>query len=481
MKYIFILIFCIWNLSFAEDRASIHQLEKEKYSRLPKHASFFDLTGKGIIPLAMDKVSTPTKAVFGYLPYWEYQTAPQYLQYDLLSHIAAFEFPVSADGTVTYPSYWPWTDVINAAHANGVKMIMCTTNFDTDEIHTLLTNASSKDNFFSNIKSIIESYSLQGVNVDFENIATDDRGALLNSFISDLTTYIHSELPGSEVSFAGPAVNWGGWDLSGLAASCDYIFIMGYDFYGSWSSTSGPCAPLTGGSHNVTNTVEVQYGEITENNPEKLILGVPYYGTRWQTESSEPYATVLEYINHPRYSDAWPQSATYGLLWDNQSQTPWYAYQDNGDWKQVWFDTDTSLGLKYDLSENHNLRGVGMWALGYDGSYPELWEELRRRYGQPSALNGPSFQEQTFELFQNFPNPFNPYTVFSYRLKTKSEIRLTIYNNLGQRVATLAKGTEWAGIHKIRWDGSDFSAGIYYLKLSVNNKWSQTKKIILLK
>ena len=76
--------------------------------------------------------------------------------------------------------------------------------------------------------------------------------------MADLTAYLHAEIPGCEVTFAGPAVNWSGaWDLPGLAASCDGIFIMGYAFWGSWSSTTGPNAPLIGGSYNITDTCSI--------------------------------------------------------------------------------------------------------------------------------------------------------------------------------------------------------------------------------
>ncbi len=465
MKYIILFLLLI-QFGFGQQYKSIHQIDSESHRYLPKHGSYFDISGKGIIPLSPQKKAALTKTVFGYLPYWEYQTAPDNLQYDLLSHIAAFEFPVATDGSVSYPSYWPWTDVINDAHSNGVNVVMCATNFETDEIHTILTNTTTQNTFFNNVKSIIQTYDLQGVNIDFENIASDDRGALLNSFMADLTSFMHSEVPGSEVSVAGPAVNWGGWDFSGLAASCDYIFIMGYDFYGSWSATSGPCAPLTGGSHNVTNTVEVQYAPVTQNNPEKLILGVPYYGSRWETESSEPYAAVIDYINHPRYRDAWPQSATYGLLWDEESQTPWYRYPESSVWRQVWFDTDSSLGLKYDLADVHALLGVGMWALGYDGAYPELWDELRKRYGEPSAIRQHAQNPQKFELLQNYPNPFNPETTIHFRLAAKSQVRLEVYNMLGQKIQTLLNGEQKVGIHSVRFNASALASGVYFYKLS---------------
>ncbi len=94
--------------------------------------------------------------------------------------------------------------------------------------------------------------------------------------MQELTDSVHSINEDLEVSYAAPAVNWGGWDLTGLANSCDYLFVMGYDFYGSWSSNAGPTAPLVGGSYNVTNTIYTQYANVSTFYPEKIILGVPY-------------------------------------------------------------------------------------------------------------------------------------------------------------------------------------------------------------
>ena len=83
----------------------------------------------------------------------------------------------------------------------------------------------------------------------------------------DLSNYVKTQLPDAEISFAGPAVNWGGWQFTGLAEACDYIFIMGYSFYGSWSTTTGPCAPLMGGSINISNTVNTQYSSVVQSHP----------------------------------------------------------------------------------------------------------------------------------------------------------------------------------------------------------------------
>ncbi len=375
-----IVLFTVILVFGQNEPRSIHYRQWLEHRNLTKVPSEFDPSGRGIRP--MEKRTTGSDSllakVFGYLPDWLYKGARDYMQYDLLTHIAAFDFAVSANGSISNPAYWPWTDVINAAHDSSVKVILTAVNFDADEIHTILTTA--KTSFFSNAKNKILTYNLDGINIDFEGLHSDDRGSLLNGFMSELTAYMHSEIPGSEVSFAGPSVNWGGWDLAGLAASCDYIFIMGYSFYGSWSSTSGPCAPLTGGSYNITNTVEVQYASVTGSHPEKLILGVPYYGNRWQTKSGDARSEAVDYIGSVSYKAAIQEANYNGASWDSQSQTPWFSYKDGSKWYQVWYDNVESLSRKYDLADSKNLLGVGMWALGYDDGRVELWNELRQRY-----------------------------------------------------------------------------------------------------
>ena len=353
---------------------SVHRLawEANRYTRTSP-----DLIGdlrEAIIPLQPGtRTSHPCATIFGYLPYWESST---YLHYDLLTHIACFSVEVNSDGSLGNSHGWPWTGVINAAHQHGVKIVLVATLFDSTGIQTLITNPTYKNNFFVNIKNKMLLGSADGLNIDFEE-GTGWQSSI-NAFMADLTTYIHAQIPGSEVTIAGPAVNWSGWDLPGLAASCDGIFIMGYAFWGSWSSSSGPNAPLTGGSANITNTVVTQYAGAA---PEKLILGVPYYGNHWTTASSSARSSVISFIGSTRFKNDQPNSLTYGIQWDATSQTPWYRWNDGTNWHQVWFDNAQSLGRKYDLAQSHSLQGVGMWALGYDGSRTELWDELEAQYG----------------------------------------------------------------------------------------------------
>lgn len=375
----------------AQERISIHEFDRKQHTRQNIQKSLFEQDGKGIIPLVKTEKYL-SSAVFGYLPDWEYTSAKSYLKYNLLTHIAAFDFAVDTNGVIYNPSYWPWTDVINGAHSAGTKIIMCVTNFTASQIHSILSSQEHKQAFYANVINKIQQYSLDGVNIDFEGTTTADRGSVLNTFMAELTAYVHSNLPGKEVSFAGPAVNWGGWDLLGLANACDYIFIMGYDFYGSWSTTTGPSAPLIGGgTYNVTNTVTSQYKAVIQSAPQKLILGVPYYGQKWKTKTDQANDAVVSYVGATTFTNDQPNSVTYGLKWNASTKTPWYCFKSDTLYSQIWFDNDSSLGLKYDLAKSYSLKGVGMWALGQDGSRQELWNLLQKKFysaATSAAVNG---------------------------------------------------------------------------------------------
>lgn len=361
---------------------SPHQLAQWAHRDDPSSPDLIADRGAAIIPLQSRSASThPCATVFGYLPYWE---TAEHLHYDLLTHVACFSVNVNSDGSLGNDHGWPWTSLINQAHANGVKAVLVATLFSNDAITTLINNETYKNDFFVNLKNKMLEGTTDGVNIDFEpgGSGSLDWESEVHYFMADLTAYFHAEVPDSEVTFAGPAVNWGDrWNLAALANSCDGIFIMGYAFAGSWSSTSGPNAPLTGGSINITDTVLDEYAAVTQNNPEKLILGVPYYGNHWTTSSSSARSSVISYVGSTRFYNDQPNSETYGLLWESSSQTPWYRWHDGFTWHQVWFDNADSLGLKYDLALDHGLQGVGMWALEYDGARDELWDLLDEKVG----------------------------------------------------------------------------------------------------
>lgn len=485
--FIFLFFALITNLFSQQENYSVHQQQQEEFGIKDYQKNLFLGDGTNMIPLQYDKSETNNITIFGYLPDWQYQSSKNYLRYDLLTHIACFDFAVDSIGNISYPAYWPWNDVINTAHQNGVKIILTAVNFNSNHIHNILTNDTAKTNFFDNLQSIIQEYKLDGVNIDFENLLVSDRGTVINSFMSDLNEFIKFFFPDAEVSFASPPINWSGWNFSELANACDYLFIMGYAFTGSWSTKTGGTAPLYGGTYNISNTINIQYANVVNNNPKKLILGVPYYGEKWETKDSLPHSPVVDYISSTRFQNDYVNANNYGLIWANDEKNPWYKYKLDSTWVQVWFDNDSSLGLKYSLVQSKNLRGIGMWALGYDGSRTELWNEIEKIfYPIVSVEEEDNNLSAGFYLSQNYPNPYNPTTKIRYYLLHTSFVTLKVYDILGQEVATIVNEEKPFDNYEVEFSGKGLSSGIYFYRLEVKNltqgkNFNEVKKMILLK
>ncbi|MFD1315341.1 glycosyl hydrolase family 18 protein [Namhaeicola litoreus] len=457
MKKLQITVFFLFLITLQTYCQQTHSSQKKELGQNIDLVPKFALSGKDIVPLK-SSFSKSNLTVFGFLPYWEYADAKTNLKYELLTHIALFDFMTNSKGEITNPSGWPWTDIINNAHSVGTKTILTLTNFGGAEdpaevVHKILTEPVAQNTLKLNIKSLILTYQLDGVNVDFEGLNTADRGALLNDFMKDLTEFIHTELPGKEVSFDGPAVNWGGWDLDGLCDAVDYLIIMAYDYNGGWSSKTGAVSPLVhpSGGISVTKSLTNDYQAPLLKNPNKLILGVPYYGKYWTTSTGLANSAVIKYIRSTFYKTAADEAISKGgFIWNDDSQTPWYKWL-NGEWNQVWQDNEQSLSKKYDLALQENLGGIGIWALNYDGDKPELWDLISAKF-----FNQLSVDHLESSALSVFPNPSNG-KFFIHSSKNLAINSIAVYNPFGQKIPIELINNSF--------DLSAFSNGIYFVRL----------------
>ncbi|MGH1364621.1 MAG: T9SS type A sorting domain-containing protein [Calditrichia bacterium] len=99
--------------------------------------------------------------------------------------------------------------------------------------------------------------------------------------------------------------------------------------------------------------------------------------------------------------------------------------------------------------------------------------------------NKPRQVSSTFELHSNYPNPFNPSTTITYSLQKPSNVRMAIYNSLGQEVTVLVNEKQSAGIKSVKWNGLDknnrpSSTGVYLYRLQTDDG-IQTRRMMLIK
>jgi hypothetical protein len=125
-----------------------------------------------------------------------------------------------------------------------------------------------------------------------------------------------------------------------------------------------------------------------------------------------------------------------------------------------------------------DFKTLGNSVVGYVGGthgliarYNGIVTDLRGREGD-SPLS--------FQLMQNYPNPFNPSTTIRYALPSKAHVTITVFNTLGQVVATLVNDTQNAGYHDAHFDGSGLASGVYFYRLQAGD-FVQTKRLLILR
>jgi hypothetical protein len=129
------------------------------------------------------------------------------------------------------------------------------------------------------------------------------------------------------------------------------------------------------------------------------------------------------------------------------------------------------------LAEGSHLIDAGTdLGLPFKGKAPDLgcFET-----GNPDGVINYKFSPaSSFELMNNYPNPFNPVTIIPFSLKNSGNITLKIYNALGAEVAVLADGYRTSGSHSIAWNASNMASGVYYCRLVSGNGLSVLKMIL---
>ncbi len=333
-------------------------------------------------------VCTLNKKVYGWHPYWS-GTVYQNYNWNMLSHLSYFSYEVNPStgndqsGTATPAHNFSTAAAVTAALNNNVKVTLCVTLFSNHS--TLWASSTAQQTLINNLISMVQARGAHGVNIDFEGMGTADKTPFKN-FMVNLCNQMHAQIPGSEVSMALYAVEWSSiFDIAGLSAAVDQFIIMGYDYYYGGSTTAGPTDPLFNfqTSYNYTLSKSVTYYLKQGVPASKLLLGLPYYGREWQTTASTiPSSTVSGgYSGSRTYKYVRDNAATYSnRQWDANSYTPYYVYQTSGQWRQCFIDDAYSLGKRFDLVNLRGLGGIGIWALGYDDGYSELWNKIQEKF-----------------------------------------------------------------------------------------------------
>src|SRR5713226_3350161 len=348
--------------------------------------------------------------------------------FSLLTVAAFFGLHVQDDGTFAADSgsaVWNSSELsglIAAAHPQGTKVVLTIILQDfaagTPHMGAGLANRAMT---ISQTVAQVSAKGVDGVNIDYEGLnGTCPNGQTARSMMTSFVLQLRSALPaGSQLSvdtYASSATDpLGFFDIAGMAPYADFFFVMAYDLeYSNYkrpplscsSFCLGPTAPLAGYYYNDTGTAS-QYTAVVPAS--KVVLGVPYYGRKACVGS----ATPNQYPNPPTsvvadsYLDATGESTSSMV-----QPGSYVAHRDANDpagperwdtWfnstlnctRELYWDDVTSLGQKYGLINQDNLRGVGLWNLNYGGGAPELWSLLSTYFACVVSIGVPASETTT--------------------------------------------------------------------------------------
>ena len=144
---------------------------------------------------------------------------------------------------------------------------------------------------------------------------------------------------------------------------------------------------------------------------------------------------------------------------------------------------DTSLTIRNMIDSKLSLKTKYFWRVkDLSAAGVSLFSDIRS-FITPSSVSGIEGDgnrlPKAYQLSQNYPNPFNPTTIIRYSIPKAQFVTLTVYNVIGQKVATLANQRQSAGYYEVNFDGDRFASGVYFYILRAGHFVSIQKMLLL--
>lgn len=362
-------------------------------------------------------VATPRQknhVVYGFFPYWNIKYAEQ-LHIKDLTHFAYFAADLNEDGSVnkkinskeTEPGWNKlnsneFEKIIYQVRILGQRTVITITAMDTDLIDSILNIEKNRQNAINSIIAIFTQKNFDGINIDFEYVGYPDQSTRnkFTSFINDIKHKCLLSNPKCQLDidvFGDTGRKPRLQDLEPLSKIVDHVIVMAYDYYRKSSTQAGPVAPLRGMCTESNNPLKCLEQDITTNiseitkivPPQKILLGIPFYGYEWQTASDEflanTYPKTGSLATYQRIISLFSNSkvSSISAKWSSETLSPYLSYIEDGDLFQVHFENAQSISMKINLVKSANLGGIAIWALGYEVPHTDIWEPISKYLHTP--------------------------------------------------------------------------------------------------
>ncbi|QOJ27723.1 MAG: T9SS type A sorting domain-containing protein [Ignavibacteriales bacterium] len=341
-----------------------------------------------------------------------------------------------------------------------------------------------------------------GINADYVARWNGTSWSALGSGLGGTVNAI--EISGSDIyaggSFSGYISKWNGSSWSSLGTGPDDVVyaikVSGNDIYAGTNTTM---KKFSGGTWSTvgTGTGSSVFALALNTTAGEMYVGGAFTSAGGNTanriakftDTDNPLPVELTSFSAKRVSGGvelrWATATevnNYGFEIERASavETMHAPSLQNRNWENIDFvpgHGNSNSPKQYIYRDNNSRANQGyiyrLKQVDSDGSF-SYSGELYVSAGAPAS----------FELKQNFPNPFNPVTMISYTLPSSGIVQLKIYNTTGEEVAALVNEIQEAGSYQISFNGSGLASGTYLYRITVTSAagvYTQSRKMIILK
>ena len=230
---------------------------------------------------------------------------------------------------------------------------MFSNNSYKETTQTILKSYTLRTQVINNIVELAVKYGLDGINIDFENMNTEDKDNF-SRFIIELKPKLKEAGIKLSVDVTAPdgGSSWSEcYNRSVIGDVADYIVFMAYDQYGNGSKKAGTTAGYNWVETNLKKFIDRE--QISSN---KIILGIPLYTRIW-TESNGDVTSKT--VNMKNINSVLPADVT--KEWNEELKQYYVEYTQNGKTYKVWIEDEESIKNKVSLVKQYNLAGVAAW------------------------------------------------------------------------------------------------------------------------
>lgn len=281
-----------------------------------------------------------------------------------------FHLVKNSDGKIDTNMGTNGTNYISWAKQNGYKVwAMFSNNSYKDTTSKILNSYTLRTNLINSIVSLANTYNIDGINIDFENMNKSDK-EMFSRFIIELKPKLQEA--GKILSVDITAIDGGDdwsecYDRNTIGNVADYVVFMGYDQYTSNSKKAGTTAGYNWIETNIKKLIERE-----EVKSEKIILAIPLYTRLWQEKDGK---LTSQTVSMKEIDKTLPSDAQ--KTWNEELKQYYTEYTQNGTTYKMWIEDEESIKAKVSLVKTYNLAGVATWEK--DREKESIWQVIKEQ------------------------------------------------------------------------------------------------------